>query len=248
MPKSPKTRVERVGLSRGFRATHGLARNFRSSHGEVAFNVLASTIFRETDADRSDSIDARELGGMLESLGLTLTSDEIDVIVKRYDEDLNGTLDEKEWLTIVSDLIDGSFEAKLAAAEEEKLAKEKADAEEASATMEKAAAKEKEAVTAPAPSAEAPAVAAIAEAPAASKPAPALTSAEAERLLSENRQLASRVMELESQVAERNQLLEQVAELMETAGLTPRGERSPRGCSPIISSSPSSVRGLESPR
>ena len=253
MPKSPNTRVDRVGLSRGFRATHGLARNFRSSHGEMAFKVLASSIFRETDADRSDSIDSRELGGMLESLGLTLTPEEVSVIVKRYDEDSNGTLDEKEWLTIVSDLIDGSFEAKMAAAEEEKLAKEKAE-EEAKAALGKTAAKEEEAgiaVTAPAPArAEAP-TAAIAEAPVASvappakteaapsKAAPALSAAEAERLLSENRQLTSRVTELESQVAE----------LMETVGLTPRGgERSPRGCAAMITSSPSSARSQASPR
>jgi hypothetical protein len=120
-------RGERVGVSRGFRAQNGVARNFRKQHGEVAFTTLASEVFREADEDCSGKIDAVEVANVLKKLGLVLSPDEVGEVMRRYDvgssDDTtsagNGTLDEKEWIELVSDLIDGTFDAKAVEAVEE---------------------------------------------------------------------------------------------------------------------------------
>lgn len=121
MASAAKTlRGERIGVSRGFRAANGVARNFRKQHGEVAFATLASEVFREADEDHSGKIDAKEVEKVLKKLGLILSENEVAEVMRRYDvgnadnagEAGNGTLDEKEWLELVSDLIDGTFDTK----------------------------------------------------------------------------------------------------------------------------------------
>lgn len=93
----------------------GVARDFRKSHGETAFLTLAQTIFAQSDADGSGYIETSELFDCLAKLGMNLTDDQLIAVLARYDDDDNGKLDDKEWLNVVSDLVDGSFEEKLTA-------------------------------------------------------------------------------------------------------------------------------------
>jgi uncharacterized Zn finger protein (UPF0148 family) len=90
----------------------GVARDFRKTHGEEAFNNLAKTVFTQADADGSGAIDAGELYACLTKLGMKLSDDELVEVLERYDDDGNGTLDEREWLSVVRDLLEGTFDAK----------------------------------------------------------------------------------------------------------------------------------------
>lgn len=89
----------------------GVARDFRASHGEDAFITLAKSVFLDADLARNGVIDASEIRAMLKKLGMLLTSDQADSVLRRYDADTNGTLDQTEWIGIVSDLVDGSFDS-----------------------------------------------------------------------------------------------------------------------------------------
>ena len=91
----------------------GVARDFRKSHGESAFIALATTIFNQTDADKSGFIDTSELFDCLGKLGMKLSDEQLLAVLERYDDDGNGQLDGQEWLNVVSDLVDGTFEEKL---------------------------------------------------------------------------------------------------------------------------------------
>lgn len=101
--------------ARAQKTAFGVARDFRSTHGETAFLTLAQTIFAQSDADGSGFIDTSELFDCLAKLGMNLTDEQLLAVLARYDDDDNGKLDDKEWLNVVSDLVDGSFEEKLAA-------------------------------------------------------------------------------------------------------------------------------------
>lgn len=91
----------------------GIARDFRKVHGETAFVTLAQTVFHQTDADSSGFIETSELYDCLSKLGMNLSDDDLTAVLDKYDDDGNGMLDEKEWLVVVGDLVDGTFEAKL---------------------------------------------------------------------------------------------------------------------------------------
>ena len=101
--------------ARAQKTAFGVARDFRQSHGETAFLTLAQTIFSQSDADGSGYIDTSELFDCLAKLGMSLSDEQLIAVLARYDDDDNGKLDDKEWLNVVSDLVDGSFEEKLAA-------------------------------------------------------------------------------------------------------------------------------------
>lgn len=101
--------------ARAQKTAFGVARDFRQSHGETAFLTLAQTIFSQSDTDGSGYIDTSELFDCLAKLGMNLSDEQLIAVLARYDDDDNGKLDDKEWLNVVSDLVDGSFEEKLAA-------------------------------------------------------------------------------------------------------------------------------------
>ena len=103
--------------ARAQKTAFGVARDFRSTHGETAFLTLAQTIFAQSDADGSGFIDTSELFDCLAKLGMNLSDEQLLAVLARYDDDDNGKLDDKEWLNVVSDLVDGSFEEKLAASD-----------------------------------------------------------------------------------------------------------------------------------
>ena len=88
----------------------GIAKNFRSVHGDAKFATLARVVFSDADADASGSIDAQEVRALLKRLGIVLTADQAKEVLAHYDLDHNGTLGETEWLGLVSDLADGTFE------------------------------------------------------------------------------------------------------------------------------------------
>lgn len=100
--------------ARDQKGAFGVARDFRKTHGETAFLTLAQTIFSQSDDDGSGFIETSELFDCLAKLGINLTDDQLIAVLARYDDDDNGKLDDKEWLNVVSDLVDGSFEEKLA--------------------------------------------------------------------------------------------------------------------------------------
>ena len=87
----------------------GVARDFRAAHGEDAFRLLATTAFSDADVDHSGTISLGELRTTLAQLSIKLTDEQSDLVFKRYDSDASGQIDEKEWLSLVSDLIDGSI-------------------------------------------------------------------------------------------------------------------------------------------
>lgn len=101
--------------ARAQKTAFGVARDFRQTHGETAFLTLAQTIFSQSDMDGSGYIDTSELFDCLAKLGMNLSDEQLIAVLARYDDDDNGKLDDKEWLNVVSDLVDGSFEEKLAA-------------------------------------------------------------------------------------------------------------------------------------
>lgn len=88
----------------------GVARDFRASHGDEAFGHLARAIFKQYDLDSSGWIDTSELYECLEKLGMKLSDEQLIAVLETYDKDGNGEIDESEWLQVVSDLLDGSFE------------------------------------------------------------------------------------------------------------------------------------------
>lgn len=91
----------------------GVARDFRQSHGEEAFKLLASNTFSDADVDSSGLMDLSELRAALAKLSIKLTDTQVDDVLKHYDIDSSGQLDEGEWLSLVSDLLDGSFDARM---------------------------------------------------------------------------------------------------------------------------------------
>jgi hypothetical protein len=106
-------------------AYFGVAKNFRKTHGEAAFMALATAAFTESDADGSGSIDKSELRGTLKKLGIRLPG-QTDAILQYYDKDGNGTIEEAEFITLVSDLIDGTFATTLQPKLEAKMKQEQA--------------------------------------------------------------------------------------------------------------------------
>lgn len=63
----------------------GVASTFRKTHGEAAFNMLAKTIFTETDVDHSGKIDTSELQTALSKLGMKLSDPQTaDVLRRQY--------------------------------------------------------------------------------------------------------------------------------------------------------------------
>ena len=88
-------------------AAFGVARDFRKTHGEAAFVALATTVFNQTDADKSGYIDTSELFDCLGKLGMKISDDQLVAVLNQYDDDGNGQLDEQEWINVVSDLVDG---------------------------------------------------------------------------------------------------------------------------------------------
>ena len=90
----------------------GVARDFRKTHGEEAFKALVTSAFVDTDADGNGSIDKGELRACLKKLGIHLTG-QTGAILEHYDTDKSGLIEEEEFLQLVSDLIDGTFEKTL---------------------------------------------------------------------------------------------------------------------------------------
>lgn len=88
----------------------GVARDFRTTHGEDAFAALAKVVFTDADADKSGTVDSTEVRTMLRKLGMLLTDEQALAVLTRYDANGDGTLDQDEWLGLVSDLVDGSFD------------------------------------------------------------------------------------------------------------------------------------------
>ena len=90
----------------------GVARDFRTAHGEEAFRSLAISAFSEADVDESGSIDKPELRATLKKLGVRMTG-ATAAILEHYDTDSNGQISEDEFLRLVSDIIDGTFDESL---------------------------------------------------------------------------------------------------------------------------------------
>ena len=90
----------------------GVAKDFRATHGEEAFKILAGTAFTEADVDKSGTIDKSELRATLKKLGIHLTGATATILTE-YDTSGDGQIDEQEFLTLASDLIDGSFDTKI---------------------------------------------------------------------------------------------------------------------------------------
>lgn len=219
---------------------------------------MASEVFREADEDCSGKIDAAEIGKVLKKLGLVLSGDEIAEVMRRYDvgstDDLesagNGTLDEKEWIELVSDLIDGTFDAKAVEAVEQAAKEAEVGAERdpivspaaaphvsksPSASPTRNAERTHTITDSPLPSSDAndagaPSSAStattpcahISAAPRASFCSGAASDAEVEKLRAENRVLASRVFELEAA----NARLEERMDALERR-LDPQGTPTP---------------------
>ena len=66
------------------------------------------------DVDGSGEIDEHELLLAFKSLGFDSKPAEVRKMVALYDTDGNGEMDESEFLKLVSDLIDGTFDEKVA--------------------------------------------------------------------------------------------------------------------------------------
>jgi len=99
----------------------GVPRDFRKTHGEEEFRGLCRMVFAESDNDSSGSIDKSELRTTLKKLGVRLTG-ATAAILEHYDTDKNGVISEDEFLHMVSDLMDGTFEQTLKPALEAKVA------------------------------------------------------------------------------------------------------------------------------
>ena len=89
----------------------GVARDFRTTHGEDAFKALAKVVFTDADEDKSGTVDVGEIRNMMRKLGMLISEEQAAAVLTKYDADGNGTLDQKEWLGLVSDLVDGSLDA-----------------------------------------------------------------------------------------------------------------------------------------
>ena len=113
-----------VGASRSLNlmggGAFGVARDFRETHGEAAFEDLVRFTFTSADADGSGNIDKTELRATLKKLGIRLTGQTAGVLA-HYDTNQDGMIDEGEFLKLVSDLIDGTFESTLQPQLEEKM-------------------------------------------------------------------------------------------------------------------------------
>ena len=91
-------------------AAFGITRDYRQRWGNEAFRALSSVAFREADVDTSGTLEASELRATLAKVQITLTADECAEVLKQYDDDHNGRLDESEWHALLSDLLDGNLD------------------------------------------------------------------------------------------------------------------------------------------
>lgn len=57
--------------------------------------------FAEIDRDNSGCVDQRELARAMRSLGVELTSREVDMLFRRYDSDRSGTMDYGEFIRLL---------------------------------------------------------------------------------------------------------------------------------------------------
>ena len=115
----------------------GVARDFRQTHGEEAFNELARFTFTEADADQSGSIDKSELRACLKRLGIRLTGQTAGILA-HYDGDGSGQIEQAEFLQLISDLIDGTFETTVKAKVEAQMVQQQQAAATAAAGQQQA--------------------------------------------------------------------------------------------------------------
>ena len=88
----------------------GIARNYRAEQGEDKFKTLAKVVFDDADADKSGAIESDEVRTLLRRLGMLLSEEQAMDVLRHYDADSSGSLSESEWLGLVSDLVDGTFD------------------------------------------------------------------------------------------------------------------------------------------
>ena len=78
----------------------------RRQSKEAAVDDDVRAAFELYDADHGGSIDTEELRGALEATGLIVSDDQVEYMLRKYDDDRSGTLDMLEFAKIVRDLRD----------------------------------------------------------------------------------------------------------------------------------------------
>jgi|EP00966_Prymnesium_polylepis_P198831 hypothetical protein len=102
--------TKREAQSSAATAAFSISRDFRDRWGAECFKALSSVAFNEADVDHSGTLEASELRSTLARVKIVLTEAECAEVLRQYDDDNNGRLDENEWHALLSDLLDGKLD------------------------------------------------------------------------------------------------------------------------------------------
>ena len=70
----------------------------RALNAEGMSTLELTKVFRDIDVDGSGYVDAKELQAALQKKGLSLSSEQVDVLMKSADENSDGKLSQAEWV------------------------------------------------------------------------------------------------------------------------------------------------------